>query len=50
MQNSNITNTLSIPNGMPSVSKFEFNDAEPVLESDKLRCLSSNENNVKMSH
>lgn len=40
MHNSNITNTLSIPNSVPTVSKFEFNDAEPVLDSDKLRCLS----------
>jgi len=48
MHNSNITNTLSIPNGMPSVSKFEFNDAEPVLESDKLRCLSGVKKNAHM--
>lgn len=48
MNNSNITNTLSIPSGIPTVSKFEFNDAEPVLERDKLRCLSGQEQNVKM--
>ena len=36
--NSCITNTLSIPNSIPTVSKFEF-DAEPVLDGDKLRCL-----------
>ena len=35
-------------NSMPTISKFEFNDAEPVLNQDKLRCLSGLENNAKM--
>lgn len=42
MNNSNITNTLSIPNSIPMVSKFEF-DAEPVLDLDKLRCFKGQE-------
>ena len=48
MNNSSNTNGLSMTHSLPTVSKFEFNDAEPVLDSDKLKCLAGLENNAKM--
>lgn len=32
MNNSNNTVGISINNSLPTVSKFDFNDAEPVLD------------------
>lgn len=48
MNNSNGTNVLSMTPSLPTVSKFEFNDAEPVLDSFKLRCFNGLDNNAKM--
>ena len=48
MNNSNNTVGISINNSLPTVSKFEFNDAEPVLDSNKLRCFTGLENNAHM--
>ena len=49
MQNSTNTNgLLSLPNNssIPTVSKFEFNDAEPVIEQERIRCLSTERQDV----
>ena len=46
----NLYNTNTISNiSIPIVSKFEYNDPEPVIEQDRLRRLSrSSESNVQM--